>query len=112
VARSRAGKKKKRKKKKKGTRRNLARWVAAQSGLSQRQSYAVIGDVLSGIEAALVAGGTVELRGFGTFWVHEREAVTIQVPGKGPVEVDKRRHVMFRPGTVLEQRIRTDYVIK
>jgi nucleoid DNA-binding protein len=92
--------------KKKATRRQLAAWVAERSDLSYRRAYALVGEVLSGIAEALVAGGTVELRGFGTFWVNERGPRTIQVPGVGPVKVGKRRDVLFRPGEPLEQRVR------
>ena len=91
---------------KKATRRQLARWVAQRAELSQRRAYALVGEVLSGIAAALAAGGTVELRGFGTFWVQTRGPRTIQVPGVGAVKVKGTQDVRFRPGVPLEKTVR------
>ena len=91
---------------KKATRASLARWVAQHTELSAHRAYGVLDAVLEGIGAALAAGGTVELRGFGTFWVNARGARTIQVPEVGAVKVPAKQDVKFRPGEPLETTVR------
>lgn len=87
------------------TRRRLAAWVAEESGLSKRQSYEVVGEVLWGIKKALAQGMIVELRNFGVFEVYERKARKLKVPGKGEVQVPRCKDVSFQPGKQMRKLI-------
>ena len=58
------------------------------------------------ITKTLADGGRVELRGFGVLEVREREGGQRRNPKTGaPVEVDDKRHVHWRTGTVLARSI-------
>ena len=89
------------------TRRSLAAWLAQRSGLSKRKAYKLLGQVLEGIGEALAAGAVVELRNFGVFEVFERKARRVEVPGRGQLQVPRRRSVSFRPGKALREALKT-----
>ena len=90
----------------KATRRSLARFMADEVDMSAQGAYEAISALIEGIQAALADGQTVELRGLGTFHVHERKKRIIQVPSTGPVKVPKRKDVLFRTSSVLEKAVR------
>lgn len=53
-------------------RKELGRALAEQTGLTQKAAARVLDTVIDGIQARLVAGERVMLRGFGTFVATER----------------------------------------
>lgn len=89
----------------KQTRQSLARRVAQRSGLSQRQAYKLVGEVLWAMGEVLGAGAVLELRSFGVFEPVERPGRKIQVPSRGVVKVPKRKNIRFRASAKLQQRL-------
>jgi nucleoid DNA-binding protein len=88
------------------TKRDMARAIAEETGLSQRQAQEVVQCVLDGITEALVREGRIELRNFGVFAVKKREPRTARNPRTGEkVEVPASMVVTFRPGRVMEERV-------
>lgn len=56
--------------------------------------------------AALAAGQRIEIRGFGSFTLHERPARTGRNPRSGAVvQVGKKRALHFRPGKALREAV-------
>jgi nucleoid DNA-binding protein len=67
------------------TRLELARGIADRTGGSIRQGEEILELILHSIAAALSRGERVELRGFGTFYVHTRNARNGRNPMTGEV---------------------------
>ncbi|WP_022662387.1 HU family DNA-binding protein [Paucidesulfovibrio longus] len=87
------------------TKQELAKALAARAGLdSVAQGDKVIDVVLESIKDELAAGGTVPLRGFGTFSTSERKARTGRNPQTGePLLIEARRVAKFSPGSELKK---------
>lgn len=66
----------------------------------------IVNTVLDEITLALVEGDRVELRGFGTFSIRERQARTSRNPRTGEaVKVTAKRMPHFKMGKELKERI-------
>ena len=84
--------------------------------LSERNPHLYLRDIekvvdafFGGISDALVKGDRVELRGFGTFSVKEREARVGRNPRTGQsVKVGAKRLPFFKSGKELRDRLNTD----
>jgi nucleoid DNA-binding protein len=88
------------------TKKAMARAIAGAMGLSQRQAEEVIRRVLTGITAALVNEGRLELRYFGVFEVKERRPRRGRNPRTGEaVDVPARLVVTFKPGREMKERV-------
>ena len=62
--------------------------------------------ILGGMSDALVAGGRVELRGFGAFSVKRRDARLGRNPRTGDsVQVDEKHIPFFKTGKQLRERL-------
>ncbi|WP_029421736.1 HU family DNA-binding protein [Alicyclobacillus macrosporangiidus] len=86
----------------------LVQKVARQTGLSQKQSEAVVGAVFGAIEQALEAGEKVQITGFGTFEAKERAERTARNPITGEtIQVPKRRVPTFKAGSGLKEVVRS-----
>ncbi|TSE18351.1 Integration host factor subunit beta [Tepidimonas alkaliphilus] len=74
--------------------------------LTAADAQAVVMTLLQTMAAALAAGQRIELRGFGSFSVHEREPRQARNPRTGAaVEVPLRRGVHFKPGKALRDAV-------
>ena len=72
------------------TKQELAKMLADRAGLdSAAQGGKVIDIVLESIKEELAAGGTVPLRGFGTFSTSDRKARTGRNPRTGSNHTDQ-----------------------
>jgi nucleoid DNA-binding protein len=82
------------------TKRDLAMFVAAKSGLNQFQALQAVQATLDGIIASLVKGRHVEFREFGVFEIVTRKARVGRNPNKpeNTVEIPAHRCVKFKPG--------------
>ena len=88
------------------TRSELVRALAASRGLPVKAAEEVVDEVIGTFEQALIEGGSVELRGFGSFEVRNSAGYFTRNPQTGdPVEVPARRVPVFKPGRALREAV-------
>ncbi len=81
---------------------DLTNEVAAKAGLSKVDAKKAVDAVLESIEQALANDDKVQLIGFGTFSVVEKEARTgINPRTKEKIEIAARKVVKFKPAAEL-----------
>lgn len=74
--------------------------------LSKKESEAVINVIFDGISSALAQGDRVEIRGFGSFSIRERDAREARNPKSGEVvEIPSRKTPFFKTGKELRERV-------
>lgn len=74
--------------------------------LTAADAQATVMTILETMAQALAAGQRIELRGFGSFAVHQRPARQARNPRTGEaVEVPERRVVHFKPGKALRDAV-------
>ena len=77
--------------------------IATQADLSKASATRALEAMIGGVEAALKAGDTVSLVGFGTFAVGEREARIGRNPRTGEeLKIKAAKIPKFRPGKGLK----------
>ena len=88
------------------TKKDMAREIAVETGLTQVQAQEVIQRVFAGITETLAQEGSIELRNFGVFEVKRRKPRKARNPRTGePVDVPARLAVTFKPGREMEERV-------
>jgi integration host factor subunit beta len=88
------------------TRKDIARAIADQIGLSQLQTSKIVRTLFDALVNTLAKEGRAELRNFGVFAVKWRKARQARNPRTGEqVMVPKRCTVTFKPGQALEERV-------
>jgi len=89
------------------TKRELAKRIADQTGLTQQKVHRVIQKTLDGILESLIRGETIEFRDFGVFEVKQRKARLGRNPNQPDhtVAIPPRRIVKFRPGKSMKARV-------
>jgi nucleoid DNA-binding protein len=88
------------------TKKDMAKAIAEEMGLTQGQATEVIQRVLGGITETLCEDGRLELRNFGVFEVRERKPRTARNPRTGEtVQVPAKLVVSFKPGRQMEERV-------
>ncbi|NWG00025.1 MAG: integration host factor subunit beta [Thermoanaerobaculaceae bacterium] len=86
------------------TKAEIVKVLAEKVGLSRREAVQVLGVVLDGVVAAILAGEKVELRGFGSFRTRARQARTGRNPRTGArVSVPSKIVPYFKPGKQLRE---------
>lgn len=86
------------------SKREIIESIHASVGVSSEKVHETIDLLYEAIGNALMEGKTVELRGFGTFEIQERQAHTARNPKTGQrVRVKTHCVVAFRPGRELKQ---------
>jgi integration host factor subunit beta len=84
----------------------VLRIAALNPHLYEKDCEAVVDTILGRIEAALVAGDRVEIRGFGAFSTKDLRARQGRNPRTGEsVAVKEKRVVAFKPGKEMRQRV-------
>ncbi|MCK4503804.1 MAG: integration host factor subunit beta [Desulfuromonadales bacterium] len=74
--------------------------------LNKKEAETVINLIFGGIGDALSRGSRVEIRGFGSFSVREREAREARNPKSGElVKIASRKTPFFKTGKELRQRV-------
>lgn len=74
--------------------------------LNKKEAEAVINVIFDGIGSALAQGDRVEIRGFGSFSVRERDAREARNPKSGEVvEIPSRKTPFFKTGKELRERV-------
>jgi integration host factor subunit beta len=86
------------------TKAQLVNKVASQINLTKKQTEVVVNTVFQSITESLSEGKKVELRGFGSFRIRERNARTGRNPKSGAqVEVPAKRVPFFKAGKELRE---------
>ena len=88
------------------TKKDLAKAIAEEMGLTQIQVKEIIQRVFDGITETLLHEGRLELRNFGVFEVKQRRPRRARNPRTGQaVSVPAKRVVTFKPGRQMEERV-------
>jgi len=86
------------------TKAELVERVANQIHLTKKQTEVVVNTVFSSITESLAEGKKVELRGFGSFRIRQRNARIGRNPKSGQkVEVPSKKVPFFKAGKELRQ---------
>jgi nucleoid DNA-binding protein len=89
------------------TKRDIVKTLADKFALSQVDARKIVQGTFDAIVTTLVEQERIELRNFGVFEVKTRKPRRARNPRTGePVEVPARRVVTFKPGRLMESRIR------
>ena len=88
------------------TKEVIAEAVARETGLSERESFSLVNDVLQHVTDGIVHDGRTLISGFGKFTVRSREEWISRHPASGePFVVTARRVVKFVPSWKAKERI-------
>ena len=88
------------------TKKDIAKAIAEEMGLTQGQAGEVVRRVLNGITETLLNEGRIELRNFGVFEVKKRRPRRARNPRTGEaVDVPAKLVVTFKPGREMEERV-------
>ena len=80
--------------------------LAQRLALHDNEALELVNFLLTDLADNLVKDNRVEIRGFGTFGVQEREQRLGRNPRSGEmVQIPKRRRVFFRAGKVLRENV-------
>jgi len=86
------------------TKAELVERVANQINLTKKQTEVVVNTVFSSITESLAEGNKVELRGFGSFRIRQRNARVGRNPKSGQkVEVPSKKVPFFKAGKELRE---------
>jgi len=89
------------------TKNDMVVKIAKATGLRQVDIKRIVQMTLDGLVDVLATEGRVELRNFGVFKVKERKARKARNPRTGEeVMVPAKRVVTFKPGKLMEEKIR------
>jgi len=84
----------------------LVEEVARAAELTKKDSEVIVEEVFKNIIQALNRGEKIELRGFGSFRVRQRDARRGRNPKTGaPVDIPAKRVPYFKPGKELKELI-------
>jgi len=88
------------------TKANLSRHLMGTMGFTKKDADVLVNTFLSSIIAALRAGDSVELRGFGSFRLRERKPRMGRNPRSGQsIQVPSKRVVFFKIGKDLRAKL-------
>jgi nucleoid DNA-binding protein len=88
------------------TKKELAKKISAQYGVTHLLALEAVQMVFDGITETLVAEGRIELRNFGVFEVRRRRARKARNPRTGEsVSVPEKMVVTFNPGREMGERV-------
>ena len=86
------------------TKAELVEKVANQINLTKKQTEVVVNTVFSSITDSLAEGKKVELRGFGSFRIRQRNARVGRTPKSGQkVDVPSKKVPFFKAGKELRE---------
>jgi len=88
------------------TKANLSRHLMSTLGFTKKDADVLVNTFLNSIIAALRAGDSVELRGFGSFRLRERKSRLGRNPRSGQsIQVPSKRVVFFKLGKDLKEKM-------
>ena len=80
--------------------------ASKQSNLSKEDVEATVNCILNSMNEELGRGGRIEIRGFGTFSVRQRNAKMGRNPRTGEtISIPRKNSIHFKPGTELRERV-------
>lgn len=89
------------------TKKEIIKAISDRIGLTQVETRKVVQGTFDAIIDAIVREGRIELRNFGVFEVKKRKARMARNPRTGEeVHVPEKKVVIFKPGRVMEDRIK------
>jgi integration host factor subunit beta len=89
------------------TKKEIVRTISEELGLTQLKTKEIVQKTFDAIVETLVEEGRIELRNFGVFEVKRRAPRKARNPRTGDkVSVPEKFVVTFKPGKVMEERIR------
>jgi nucleoid DNA-binding protein len=92
------------------TKKDMAKAIADEMGLTQLQVKQIVQRVFNGIVDTLVEEGRIELRNFGVFEVKKRKARPARNPRTGEqLVVPAKTVVTFKPGREMEEKVRRSH---
>jgi len=88
------------------TKADIVEAIAEMTGLTKTDTAFVVDGMLETLKAAMIAGETVEIRGFGTFKIKERAARRARNPRSGePVDIPAKFVPTFKPSRDLKDAV-------
>lgn len=89
------------------TKKEIIKHISDRIGLTQVETRKVVQGTFDAIIDAIASEGRIELRNFGVFEVKTRKARKARNPRTGEeVSVPEKRVVIFKPGRMMEEKIR------
>ena len=89
------------------TKKEIIKYISDHIGLTQVETRKVVQGTFDAIINAIIQEGRIELRNFGVFEVKTRKARKARNPRTGEeVSVPEKRVVIFKPGRMMEDRIK------
>lgn len=89
------------------TKKDIVRQISEKIGETQLKTKEIVQRTFDAIVDTLLETGRIELRKFGVFEVKQRKARKARNPRTGvPVEVPPKNVVTFKPGKIMEERVR------
>jgi len=78
----------------------------SNSGLNKKEAELIVNTIFDSIGDALVVGDRVEIRGFGSFSIRERDAREARNPKSGEVvKIPSKKTPFFKTGKELRARV-------
>ena len=79
---------------------------ASNAGLNKKEAELIVSTIFDSIGGALVDGNRVEIRGFGSFSIRERDAREARNPKSGEVvKIPSKKTPFFKTGKELKSRV-------
>jgi len=76
------------------------------AGLNKKEAELIVNTIFDSISDALVSGDRVEIRGFGSFTIRERDAREARNPKSGDVvRISAKKTPFFKTGKELRERV-------
>nr|WP_320048263.1 integration host factor subunit beta [uncultured Desulfuromonas sp.] len=87
----------------------IERLMESTSELNKKESELVVNTIFDSIGSALINGDRVEIRGFGSFSIREREARQARNPKSGNlIDIPSKKTPFFKTGKELRERVDLD----
>jgi len=84
----------------------IERLSFADAGLNKKEAELIVNTIFDSIGDALVSGDRVEIRGFGSFTIRERDAREARNPKSGDVvKISAKKTPFFKTGKELRERV-------
>jgi len=84
----------------------IERLSLADAGLNKKEAELIVNTIFDSIGDALVGGDRVEIRGFGSFTIRERDAREARNPKSGDVvKISAKKTPFFKTGKELRERV-------
>ena len=78
----------------------------ADAGLNKKEADLIVNTIFDTIGGALIGGDRVEIRGFGSFTIRERDARSARTPKSGDVvKIAAKKTPFFKTGKELRERV-------